>query len=38
MMLGKVQNGKTRAFTGLMAFAFYNKFDTVFILTKNNKR
>ena len=37
MMFGKIQSGKTRAFTGLMALAFDNKFDYVFILTKNNK-
>lgn len=37
MMLGKIQSGKTRAFTGLMALAFDNKFDMVFILTKNSK-
>lgn len=37
MMLGKIQSGKTRAFTGLIALAFDNKFDMVFILTKNSK-
>lgn len=37
MMLGKIQSGKTRAFTGLMALAFDNNFDYVFILTKNSK-
>lgn len=37
MMLGKIQSGKTRAFTGLMALAFDNAFDMVFILTKNSK-
>lgn len=37
MMLGKIQSGKTRAFTGLMALAFDNRFDMVFILTKNSK-
>lgn len=37
MMLGKVQSGKTRAFTGLIALAFDNDFDMVFILTKNSK-
>ena len=37
MMLGKIQSGKTRAYTGLMALAFDNGFDYVFILTKNNK-
>jgi hypothetical protein len=37
MMLGKIQSGKTRAFTGLMALAFDNQFDMVFILTKNSK-
>lgn len=37
MMLGKIQSGKTRAFTGVMALAFDNGFDMVFILTKNSK-
>ncbi len=37
MMLGKIQSGKTRAFTGLMALAFDNRFDMVFIITKNSK-
>ncbi len=37
MMLGQIQSGKTRAFTGLIALAFDNKFDLVFILTKNSK-
>ncbi len=37
MMLGKIQSGKTRAFTGLMALAFDNRFDMIFILTKNSK-
>lgn len=37
MMLGKIQSGKTRAFTGLIALAFDNDFDIVFILTKNSK-
>ena len=37
MLLGKIQSGKTRAFTGLMALAFDNGFDYIFILTKNNK-
>ena len=37
MMLGKIQSGKTRAFTGLIALAFDNSFDMVFILTKNSK-
>lgn len=37
MMLGKIQSGKTRAFTGLIALAFDNDFDMVFILTKNSK-
>jgi hypothetical protein len=37
MMLGKIQSGKTRAFTGLMALAFDNQFDMVFILSKNSK-
>jgi len=36
MLLGKIQSGKTRAFTGLMALAFDNKFDMVIILTKNS--
>ena len=33
MMLGKIQSGKTRAYTGLIALAF----DMVFILSKNSK-
>ena len=37
MMLGKIQSGKTRAFTGLIALAFDNDFDMVFLLTKNSK-
>lgn len=37
MLLGKIQSGKTRAFTGLIALAFDNDFDIVFILTKNSK-
>jgi hypothetical protein len=37
MVLGKIQSGKTRAFTGLMALAFDNDFDMIFILTKNSK-
>ena len=37
MLLGEIQSGKTRAYTGLMALAFDNGFDYVFILTKNNK-
>lgn len=37
MMHGMIQSGKTRAFTGLIALAFDNNFDMVFILTKNSK-
>ena len=37
MMLGKIQSGKTRAFTGVIALAFDNDFDIVFILSKNSK-
>lgn len=37
MMLGKIQSGKTRAFIGLIALAFDNDFDMVFVLTKNSK-
>ena len=37
MMLGEIQSGKTRAFTGLIALAFDNDFDMVIILTKNSK-
>ncbi len=37
MMLGKIQSGKTRAFTGVIALAFDNDFDMIFILTKNSK-
>ena len=29
MMLGKIQSGKTRAYTGLIALAFDNGFDMV---------
>lgn len=36
MMLGKIQSGKTKAFTGLISLAFDNEFDMVFILTKNS--
>ncbi len=36
MMLGKIQSGKTRAFTGVIALAFDNFFDMVIILTKNS--
>ena len=36
MMLGKIQSGKTRAYTGLIALAFDNCFDLVIILTKNS--
>ena len=37
MLLGKIQSGKTRAYTGLIALAFDNDFDMVFILTKKSK-
>ena len=37
MMLGKIQSGKTRAFTGLIALLFDNNFDMVLILTKNSQ-
>ena len=37
MMLGEIQSGKTRAYTGLIALAFDNDFDMVFILTKSSK-
>lgn len=37
MLLGKIQSGKTRAFTGLMALAFDNNFDMALILTKNSQ-
>ncbi len=36
MLLGKIQSGKTNAYTGLIALAFDNSFDLVIILTKNN--
>lgn len=36
MLLGKIQSGKTRAFTGLIALAFDNCFDMVIVLTKNS--
>jgi hypothetical protein len=37
MMLGKIQSGKTQAYTGMIFLAFDNDFDMVFILTKNSK-
>ncbi|MEA4987939.1 MAG: Z1 domain-containing protein [Anaerovorax sp.] len=37
MMLGKIQSGKTKAFIGLIALAFDNNFDMIFILTKNSQ-
>lgn len=37
MLLGKIQSGKTRAYTGVIALAFDNGFDMVFILSKNSK-
>ena len=37
LLLGKIQSGKTRAYTGLIALAFDNGFDMVFILSKNSK-
>jgi hypothetical protein len=36
MMLGKIQSGKTRAFTAVIAMAFDNDFDVILILTKNS--
>lgn len=36
MMLGKIQSGKTRAFTGVIALGFDNGFDIVLVLTKNS--
>ena len=36
LMLGKIQSGKTRAYTGLIALAFDNGFDMVFILSQSN--
>jgi hypothetical protein len=36
MMLGKIQSGKTRAYTGVIALSFDNGFDLVLILTKNS--
>lgn len=36
MMLGKIQSGKTRAFTAVIALAFDNEFDMILILTKNS--
>ena len=37
MLLGKIQSGKTRVYTGVIALAFDNGFDMVFILSKNSK-
>jgi hypothetical protein len=37
MLLGKIQSGKTRAYTGIMALAFDNNVDLVIILTKTSK-
>lgn len=37
MMLGKIQSGKTQAYTGAIALSFDNEFDMVFIMTKNSK-
>lgn len=37
MLLGEIQSGKTRAYTGLISLAFDNDFDMVFILSKNSK-
>lgn len=37
MLLGEIQSGKTRAYTGLIALAFDNGFDMVIILSKNSK-
>lgn len=34
MLLGEIQSGKTRAYTGIIALAFDNGFDMVFILSK----
>lgn len=37
MMLGKIQSGKTRAFTGVIGLAFDNDYDVAIILTKGTK-
>lgn len=37
MLLGKIQSGKTRVYTRVIALAFDNGFDMVFILSKNSK-
>src|SRR3989344_4471039 len=37
ILLGKVQSGKTRAFLGVIALAFDNKYDIAIILTKGTK-
>ncbi|MGV8025012.1 MAG: Z1 domain-containing protein [Anaerolineaceae bacterium] len=37
MLLGKIQSGKTNAYTGLIALSFDNVFDMAIILTKNSK-
>ena len=36
MMLGKIQSGKTRAFTGVLSLAFDNDYDLAVVLTKNS--
>ena len=37
MLLGKIQSGKTRAYTGIMALAFDNNVDLIIRLTKTSK-
>jgi hypothetical protein len=37
MLLGRIQSGKTRAYTGIMSLAFDNNVDLVIILTKTSK-
>lgn len=37
MLLGKIQSGKTRAFLGVIAFAFDQGFDVAVVLTKGTK-
>jgi len=37
MLLGKIQGGKTRAFIGVIAYAFDNDYDISIVLTKGTK-
>jgi hypothetical protein len=37
MLLGEIQSGKTRAFTGIIALGFDKKYDVTVVLTKGTK-